>query len=481
MGLCIVILAAGKGKRMMTDMPKVLHTVGGIPLLEHVVKTAKSLNPDAIHVIYGNGGVFVTDKLHHLLVHWIEQEQQLGTGHAVLQALPECQDHDQVLVLYGDVPLISARTLRQLLQETPPNGLGLIIAELDDPTGFGRIIRNEMGNIISIVEHKDASVQQRSIHEINTGILTTSARHLKNWLPRLKNKNKQREYYLTDIVALAVKDGYPVGGVLAHCQEEIQGVNDLWQLACLERYYQQMQAKRLTYSGVTIRDPSRLFVRGHTNIESDVILDVNVILEGDVSIGKNSYVGPHVILRDVEIGENVEILANSIVEGAKIAEGCSIGPFARIRPGTIIEKKAKVGNFVEIKKTVLGENSKANHLTYLGDAVIGKEVNIGAGTITCNYDGLQKWPTCIGDKAFIGSNTSLVAPITIGDAATIGAGSTITQDAPKNQLTLGRARQCSIEGWNAPKKHRTKKTHPSKCKHHANTANISTGRTSRRK
>ena len=451
MGLSVVILAAGKGKRMASSFPKILHPLGGIPLLERVVNTAQTLKPEAIHVVYGNGGSTVHQELNHLSVNWIKQEEQLGTGHAVMQAMPECKDSDQVLVLYGDVPIITAKTLQQLLNRTSKNGLGLILTELEDPSGFGRIIRNEMGNIIAIVEDKDATDQQLKIREINTGILTTSARFLKSWLPELKNNNKQEEYYLTDIVELAVKSGHPVGGFMAHCHEEVLGVNDRWQLAKLERYYQHMFAKELAYAGVTIMDPNRLDVRGEVTAGTDVVLDINVVLEGKVTIGSNSTIGPNVIIKNATIGDNVTIHANSIIEGAKVSDGAEVGPFARLRPGTLIDKRAKVGNFVEIKNTRLGVGSKANHLAYLGDAIIGKEVNIGAGTITCNYDGVNKWPTTIGDGAFIGSNASLIAPVTIGNKATIGAGSSISQDAPAEQLTLARAKQNIVKGWRRPK------------------------------
>ncbi len=456
MGLKVVILAAGKGKRMASSQPKISHTIGGIPMLEHVVNTARTLEAEDIFVIYGNGGERVPTEMSYLPVKWIKQKEQLGTGHAVKQALPFCDnDDDQVLVLYGDVPLISTRTLRQLVLETPYSGLGLVVTELEDPTGFGRIVRNEFGNIIKIIEHKDANQQQLKINEINTGILITSVAHLKSWLPRLKDNNKQQEYYLTDIVSLAVDDGFPVGGVMAHGHEEVSGVNDRWQLATLERYYQQTLAKKLTYSGVTVLDPARLDIRGQVKIAPEVILDVNVIMEGSVKIGAHSKIGPNVYLKDVEIGEHVEILANSVVEGSKIFSNTSIGPFARLRAGTVIEEHARVGNFVEIKKTVLGEGSKASHLTYLGDAIIGKEVNIGAGTITCNYDGVEKWQTQIGDSAFIGSNTSLVAPIKIGKDATVAAGSTLNQDAPDNQLTIARAQQRSVRGWKHPSKRKS--------------------------
>lgn len=450
MGLKIVILAAGKGKRMESNVSKILHKLGGIPLLERVVNTAETLNPDNIFVVYGNGGDQVYDALKHLPVKWIKQDEQLGTGHAVQQAIPECKDSDKVLVLYGDVPLITKETLKQLLKDTPRNGLGLMVTELEDPSGFGRIIRNELGNIIAIVEDKDASAAQHKIKEINTGIITTSAKLLKEWLPELKNNNKQKEYYLTDIVALAVKSGHPVGGIMAHCREEVRGVNDRWQLAKLERYYQHTLARELAYAGVTIADPDRLDIRGTLEVERDSFLDVNVVVEGVVKIGTNCRIGPNVLLQNSTIEDGVTILANSVVEGAVVKQGANIGPFARLRPGTVIERNAKVGNFVETKNTILGEGSKANHLTYLGDATIGKNVNIGAGTITCNYDGLNKWPTTIGDAAFIGSNTSLIAPINIGSRATIAAGSSISKDAPAEMLTFARAKQTIDNKWKRP-------------------------------
>lgn len=452
MGLSVVILAAGKGKRMTSNIPKVLHSLAGVPLLERVVKTAQTLNADTIYVVYGNGGKQVREKLGYLLVNWVEQEKQLGTGHALLQAISFCHDDDQVLVLYGDVPLISSQTLMGLLQNTPPNGLGLVVAELPDPHGFGRIIRDEYENIISIVEHRDANDQQRKICEINTGILTASAKNLKNWLPRLTNNNCQQEYYLTDTVALAVAAGCPVKSVKPPFHEEVQGVNDRWELIHLERYYQRLMVQKLALNGATIADPDRIDIRCEKiQVSHDVFIDVNVVLEGEIQLGGNVRIGPNVILKNVIIGNDTEIHANSIIEGASIAAHCSVGPFARIRSDSILEKGAKVGNFVEIKKTILGPNSKANHLTYLGDASIGKNVNIGAGTITCNYDGVNKWETKIEDGAFIGSNTSLVAPIIIGEEATIGAGSTITQNAPPHQLTLARKRQRTIEGWRRAK------------------------------
>jgi bifunctional UDP-N-acetylglucosamine pyrophosphorylase / glucosamine-1-phosphate N-acetyltransferase len=452
MGLKIVILAAGKGKRMVSSISKVLHPLGGIPLLQRVVNTAQTLEPDNIYVVYGNGGTHVRETLSHLPVEWIKQDKQLGTGHAVSQAMPAFDDSDNVLVLYGDVPLITTSTLKKLLKDTPRNGLGLMITEFEDPTGFGRIIRNEMSNIVAIVEEKDATPAQRRIKEINTGIISVPALLLKSWLPELKNDNKQQEYYLTDIVALAEKNGHSVGGIMAHCHEEVRGVNDRWQLEKLERHHQRLQAKALAYSGVTVADPARIDVRGELETGTDIFIDVNAVIEGTVKIGSHCHIGPNVMIKDTTIEDHVTILANSVLDGAVIKEGANIGPFARLRSGTVIEKNAKIGNFVETKNTILGEGSKASHLTYLGDATIGKDVNIGAGTITCNYDGVNKWPTTIGDAVFIGSNSSLVAPIKIGNNATIGAGSSITEDAPANQLTLSRAKQNSAKGWQRPTK-----------------------------
>ncbi len=451
--LRIIILAAGKGKRMVSNKPKVLHLLGGMPLLEHVINTANELKPEKIYVVYGNGGSTLPDQMSHLKnVEWIHQDQQLGTGHAVMQAVPHCDPNDQILVLYGDVPLVPAATLQQLIKDTPRNGVGLVVTVLKDPSGFGRIIRSEVGNILAIVEHKDATPKQRKIKEINTGIISTMARHLQTWLPALKNNNKQNEYYLTDIIELANIEGVPVGGVIEHDFESVLGVNDRWQLANMERHYQKSLARELAYSGVTVRDPTRLDIRGQHSIAPEVIIDINVVMEGKVKIGANSEIGPNVYLKNVDIGENVRVLANSVIEGAKIGDNCEIGPFARIRPETVIHHNAKVGNFVEIKKSTLGEGSKANHLTYLGDATIGKHVNIGAGTITCNYDGVNKFQTIIEDDVFIGSNSSLLAPVKIGKNAYIAAGSAISQDVSSQGLTIARARQTSIENWERPKK-----------------------------
>ena len=451
MVLNVIILAAGHGRRMISRIPKILHDLGGIPILEHVVSTAQSLNPYAIHVIYSES--HVRKKLNYLSVHWVEQTKQLGTGHAVLQAIPFFQNEDQILILYGDVPLVSSKTLSALLKNTPLYGIGMIIVESSDPTGLGRIIRDDFGNILRIVEHKDANEQQLKIHEVNTGIMTTTAMNLRTWLPKLDDYNSQKEYYLTDIIALAVADNCPVVGVMAYCYEEVQGVNNLWELMKLERYYQRLMAKKLALAGVTIIDPERFDVRGkNIQVASDIVIDVNVILEGKVQLGKNVRIGANVILRNAIIGDNTIVHANSIIEDVTINANCSVGPFAHIHSGTILEKDVKVGNFVEIKKSILGRESKANHLTYLGDSVIGRDVNIGAGTVTCNYDGVNKWKTKIQDGVFIGSNVSLVAPITVGENATIGAGSTISQDAPSHHLTIARERQRIIKEWRRPMK-----------------------------
>src|SRR3990167_8123762 len=372
MALRIIILAAGKGKRMVSEKPKVLHLIGGMPLLEHVINRANELKPEKIYVVYGNGGSKLPEKMSHVKnVEWIHQDQQLGAGYAVMQAVPHCGPNDQILVLYGDVPLVPVATLQQLIKDTPRNGVGLVVTVLKDPSGFGRIIRSEVGNILAIVEHKDATPKQRKLKEINTGIISTTAKHLQAWLPSLKNNNKQNEYYLTDIISLATQQGVPVGGVIEHDFESVLGVNDRWQLANMERHYQKSLARELAYSGVTVRDPTRIDIRGTHSIEPEVVIDINVVMEGRVKIGAHSEIGPNVYLKNVDIGEHVKIFANSVIEGARIADNCEIGPFARIRPDSVIHAGAKIGNFVEVKKTTIGEGSKANHLTYLGDAIIG--------------------------------------------------------------------------------------------------------------
>lgn len=445
--LSVVILAAGNGKRMHSALPKVLHPLGGIPLLHHVVKTAQALTPDAIYVVYGNGGDQVKSTLKDLPVNWIEQQEQKGTGHALMQVVPHIANEQRILVLYGDVPLITTTTLQQLLELTPSEQLGLLVAKFDNPNGFGRIIRNDNNQVIAIVEHKDANEEQRHINEINTGILTASAGHFKKWLPQLKNNNAQSEYYLTDIVSLAVQEKVAVNSTTAPCNKEVSGINDRKELMILERHYQLQKAQELLLRGVTIVDPLRFDCRGVATVSADVEIDINVILEGNVSIAQGSHIGPNTILKNVQVGKNVTIKSNCVIEDAIIGDHCIIGPFARIRPNTVLAANAHVGNFVELKNSQIGSNSKVNHLTYLGDCTVGQDVNVGAGTITCNYDGQVKMPTVIEDEAFIGSGTQLVAPVTIGERAYIGAGSTITKDAPAGELTLARTKQVTLKGW----------------------------------
>jgi bifunctional UDP-N-acetylglucosamine pyrophosphorylase / glucosamine-1-phosphate N-acetyltransferase len=453
----IVILAAGQGKRMYSDVPKVLHPLAGKPLLEHVIATAAALT--TTHpplVIYGHEGERVKQALSHLNIAWVMQEQQLGTGHAVMQALPNLQDEARVLILYGDVPLIAIETLKRFLNETPSEAVGLITAYLPNPTGYGRIIRDDQHNVITIIEEKDADEKVRQITEINTGIYCVKASYLKKWLPQLNKHNAQAEYYLTDIISAAIKEKIAIHTVQPEMIEEILGINDRVQLNRAERFYQFQFAQRLMRQGVTLYDPHRLDVRGELVVGRDVTIDVGVVIEGKVSIGNGCIIGPHVCLKNTKMNDGVEIRANSVVDGAEIGAQAIIGPFARIRPGAVLENQACIGNFVEIKNSYIGEASKVNHLSYIGDTHIGNRVNIGAGTITCNYDGANKHRTHIQDDAFIGSGTQLIAPVEVGKGATIGAGSTITKDAPAEQLTLSRAKQQSIGGWKRPEKQKHK-------------------------
>ena len=453
MALNIIILAAGQGTRMNSNKPKVLHTIGGISLLERVIHTAQSLYPEKIFIVYGHGGTEIKQQLSQYAVTWIEQNQQLGTGHAVMQVLPEFNNaNDQILILYGDVPLISKEILHKLLNQTTTDALGLLTVNLDNPIGFGRIIRDTQKNVLAIIEEKDADADQKLIQEVNTGIMTISVNNLKKWLPKLSTNNAKKEYYLTDIVKLAAAEGTAILGLQTNNAEEVQGINDRVQLAKAERYFQQSMAQQFMLSGVTILDPTRFDIRGVSEISTDVTIDINVILEGRVIIGKNSYIGANCILRDVIIGDSVDIKANSIIDGATIGNHCTIGPFARIRPETFLADNAKVGNFVEIKKSNIGTNSKVPHHSYIGDTTMGQHVNVGAGTITCNYDGANKHRTIIGNNVFIGSDTQFIAPVIIADGATIGAGSTITKDVPAGQLTLSRASQKTINGWKRPEK-----------------------------
>jgi bifunctional UDP-N-acetylglucosamine pyrophosphorylase/glucosamine-1-phosphate N-acetyltransferase len=452
MNLSVIILAAGQGTRMRSRLPKVLHPLGGRSLLSHVVHTAQALEASAIYGVVGHGADAVRDTLAELAVKWVEQKEQLGTGHAVLQALPAIPPEHLVLVLYGDVPLISVATLQRLITAAGDSAMGLLTAHLGDPSGYGRIIRNAQGEVVAIVEHKDASAGQREIKEINTGMLAVRAGNLRKWVMALNNQNSQAEFYLTDVIAMAVKDQVPIKTVYPAAVAEIMGVNNKRQLAELERVYQRQQAERLLERGVTLIDPARFDVRGEITAGNDVTIDVNVVCEGRVSIGNEVSIGANCYLRDVVIGDGTTIQPNSVIEEAEIGAACRIGPFARIRPGTKLAADAHIGNFVEIKNATVGEHSKINHLSYVGDATVGSKVNIGAGTITCNYDGANKHRTVIEDDVFIGSDTQLVAPVTVGAGATIGAGSTITKDTPPGELTLSRAPQQTRKGWKRPVK-----------------------------
>lgn len=449
--LHIVILAAGQGTRMKSSLPKVLHPLAGRPLLHHVIDTAETLGADGIHVVIGHGAEAVkAATTHH--VQWALQAEQLGTGHAVAQALPLIPDNARVLVLYGDVPMISMSTLERLLAGLDAKSLALLTVRLADPTGYGRILRNEAGLVTAIVEQKDANESQKQIDEVNTGILAVMASHLKQWLPQLSNSNAQGEYYLTDIIAMAAGKGMRIEVAQPPCEEEVEGVNNRVQLATLERWYQRQQAERLMMAGVTLADPARLDVRGQVETAQDVFIDVNVVLEGRVRIGEGVRIGPNCVIRDAELEDGCDILANTVIEDAHIGPRAHVGPFARIRPGTRLAVDSKIGNFVEVKKATIGEGSKVNHLSYVGDAEIGVGVNVGAGTITCNYDGVNKYRTVMEDGVFIGSNTALVAPVTIGKDATVGAGSTITRDVGAGELAVARGKQRNIEGWERPRK-----------------------------
>lgn len=456
LNLEIIILAAGVGSRMHSNVPKVLHKIAGMPLLQHVIQVAQQLNPNKIHVVYSPKLPQVKEQLSFLGVNWVEQDQQLGTGHAVQQALPHLAQDSAVLILYGDMPLILPSTLAPLinLAEKDQTQISWLTAmlETEDPTGFGRIVRSANGRPKAIIEEKDATEEEKSICEINTGICLIPAEYLHAWLPQLKNNNAQQEYYLTDLFSLAIKQRVKLNVEVTFSEEEILGVNDCFQLGKVERYFQYRQASKLLCNGLTLLDPNRFDLRGELTFGKDVIIDVNVVLEGKITIGANCYIGTNVYLRDVVIGDNVTIKSNSFIEAATIGDSCEIGPFARVRAGTKLLSHAKLGNFVEVKQTTLGAHSKVNHLSYVGDTTVGDHVNIGAGTITCNYDGVNKYPTIIEDDAFIGSNTSLVAPVTIGKGATVGAGSVITENVPAHKLAVARSKQTVVEGWQRKKK-----------------------------
>ncbi|HAD62763.1 MAG TPA: bifunctional N-acetylglucosamine-1-phosphate uridyltransferase/glucosamine-1-phosphate acetyltransferase [Alcanivorax sp.] len=451
MNLAVVILAAGKGTRMKSDLPKVLHPIAGRPMVQHVVDAAGALDPDNTVLIYGHGGDAVRQAVTGSRLQWAEQAEQLGTGHAVAQALPHLEE-DVVLVLYGDVPLIQPQTLRDFVARVDDQSLALMTLTLDDPSGYGRVIRDGDGKVRRVVEQKDASDDEKAVREINTGILACTRRFLNDSLPRLSNSNAQGEYYLTDLIAMAVDAGMEVVTEQPGHAWEVDGVNDRVQLARLERVHQRVRAESLMRAGVTLLDPARLDIRGNLQCGQDVTLDINTVLVGDVVIGDRVTVGPNCLIRNARIGSGTHIEANSVVDGAVVGEECQVGPFARLRPGTELAAGAKVGNFVETKKAYVGEGSKVNHLTYIGDSRIGKGVNVGAGTITCNYDGVNKFQTVMKDGAFIGSNSSLVAPVTIGENATVGAGSVVTKDVPDQGLAVARGQQRNIQNWSRPEK-----------------------------
>jgi len=460
MSISVVILAAGKGTRMRSSLPKVLHAVADKPMVSHVIDSARHIGATNIYVVYGFGG----DVLKATLTNgnsgedltFVEQKDQLGTGHAVDQASPFLKDDEDVLVLYGDVPLTKVSTLENLLQAKPENGMALLTVHLANPTGYGRIVRSSLpqsnGQVVGIVEQKDANPEQLTINEANTGILLANGGDLKRWLSGLSNENAQGEYYLTDIIAAAHNEGKSIATAHPETEVEVEGANNRVQLASLERAYQARLAQELMIEGASLRDPARIDIRGSLTIGNEVSIDINCIFEGKIKLANGVNIGANCILKNCSIGDNVEIKPNTIIEDAIIGDNCSVGPFARIRPGTKMDNNSHVGNFVEMKKSTLGEGSKAGHLTYLGDTLIGKNVNIGAGTITCNYDGINKSQTIIKDNAFIGSNSSLVAPVTIGETATVGAGSIIAKEVENNDLAVARSKQRNIKNWPRPTK-----------------------------
>lgn len=450
--LSIVILAAGQGKRMKSDLPKVLQPLAGRPLLKHVIDAARSLEPADLHVVYGHGGDQVRDVLKSELVSWVLQAERLGTGHAVMQAIPHVPDDHVVLVLYGDVPLISPATLRELLSLSGPKQVSLLTMVLDDPSGYGRVIRGKHGRVRKIIEQKDASRKELKVQECNTGVIAAPARLLKKWLKALKNNNAQGEYYLTDVIAMAVGQKVTVEPLVARNLVEVLGVNDKAQLAVVEAAFRTRAAHELMIGGVTVADPARLDVRGTVTYGTDVVLDVNVVLEGTVKFGNRVRVHPNCVIRNSEIGDDTEVFPNCVVDGVKIGANCNLGPFARFRPSSTLGDRVHIGNFVEIKNSQMADDAKANHLAYVGDAQVGERVNIGAGTIIANYDGANKHRTIIEDDVHTGSNSVLVAPITVGAGATVGAGSTVVKEVAPGKLTVARAKQVTIENWQRPTK-----------------------------
>lgn len=451
MPLSAVVLAAGKGTRMKSSLPKVLHPIANKPMVQHILDALSEVGAEQINLVYGHGADQLQSALAHNQINWCLQAEQLGTGHAVMQAVPNISDNDDVLILVGDVPLIQVSTLNRLIEVKQQCDLALLTVELDDPTGLGRIIRDG-DNITAIIEHKDATDEQREIKEINTGIMLMSGIDLKRWLGQLGNDNAQQEYYLTDVIGMASEEGKRIQAAHPDTPIEVEGVNNRLQLARLECEYQHRKADELMLSGVTVKDPYRIDVRGTLETGTDVEIDVNCIFEGTVKLGNNVTIGANCILKDCVVGDNTRIEPFSMLEDAEVADACTIGPYARLRPGSKMLDGAKVGNFVEMKKTTLGKGAKANHLTYLGDANIGENTNIGAGTITCNYDGVNKFKTEIGSNVFVGSNTAIVAPAKLGDGSTIGAGSVVTKEVDTDELAIARAKQRNIKGWTRPTK-----------------------------
>ncbi|WNN48528.1 bifunctional UDP-N-acetylglucosamine diphosphorylase/glucosamine-1-phosphate N-acetyltransferase GlmU [Siccibacter colletis] len=449
--LSVVILAAGKGTRMYSDLPKVLHRIAGKPMVQHVIDTANKSGAKNVHLVYGHGGELLKQTLRDDALNWVLQAEQLGTGHAMQQAAPFFADDEDILMLYGDVPLITLETLTRLREAKPQGGIGLLTVKLDDPTGYGRIVR-ENGAVVGIVEHKDATDAQRHINEINTGILVANGADLKRWLGKLNNNNAQGEYYITDVIAMAHQEGREVVAAHPDRLSEVEGVNNRLQLSRLERVYQAEQAEKLLLAGVMLLDPARFDLRGELTHGRDVEIDTNVIIEGQVTLGHRVKIGTGCVIKNSVIGDDCEISPYTVVEDARLDAACTIGPFARLRPGAELAEGAHVGNFVEMKKARLGKGSKAGHLSYLGDAEIGDNVNIGAGTITCNYDGANKHKTLIGDDVFVGSDTQLVAPVSVGNGATIAAGTTVTRDVAEHELVLSRVPQVHKQGWQRPVK-----------------------------
>lgn len=452
MPLDIVILAAGQGTRMNSSKPKVLHEIAGKPMLQHVIDAARVFDDAQINVVIGHGADQVRQAVADPSIQWVVQDRQLGTGHAVAQALPFLRKDAAVLVLYGDVPLVNPSTLKQLVLSVDESSMALLTVELENPAGYGRIIRDAAGDVIQIVEQKDATEDELRIREVNTGIMAATSAQLARWLPALENNNAQQEYYLTDIIAMARVECVRINTQTAQSEAEVLGVNDRHQQARLERIYQDKLARALMAQGVTLLDPQRFDCRGHIQAGRDVVIDVNVVFEGNVELGDNVLIGPNCVIRDARIGNNSHIKANSVIEDAVVGEQVDVGPFARLRPGTVLGDGVRIGNFVETKNAVFGEGSKANHLAYIGDAEIGADCNIGAGTITCNYDGANKHKTTMGDRVFVGSNSTLVAPLLIESGGFVGAGSTVTKAVPADNLAIARGQQRNIAGWQRPKK-----------------------------